>query len=40
MDKEYDTENPEILDCPEGSNCEPSDENQEICKCKINEKKD
>ena len=40
MDKEYDTENPEILECPEGSNCEPSNENEEICKCKIDEKKD
>ena len=36
----YDTENPEILECPEGSNCEPSNENEEICKCKIDEKKD
>ena len=40
MDTEITTETTIKVDCPEGSNCEPSDENKEICKCKNDENKE
>ena len=38
MDKETTTETTETMECPQESNCNASEENEENCKCK--EKKD
>ena len=40
MDTENSTEITTNPNCPQDSNCNPNDKNEENCKCKNDEKKD